>query len=260
MIWSRRSKSYATSPIRAGLQPVLNSTQAMIPGFELAAIQAAHIVLVGAGGIGSPVAATLTRKGVGKLSIVDDDKVELPNLTRQLYSRQDIGKYKAHCLARNIERDGLFPTRVEAHPFRFEELLERGHSFDDATLICCGVDNNPTRRAVCHYAIEHNKPAIYAAVSRGGNEAYIMVQEPRKACWACAFPHYVNDDRYPCGLPAIADVLMVVAGQICFAVDTLVSDRPRTWNVRETFLDGSLPDRAREVPRRGDCVICGYHN
>lgn len=67
----------------------------------------------------------------------------------------------------HVERDGLFPTRVEAHPFRFEELLERSHSFDGATLICCGVDNNPTRRAVCQYAIDHNKPAIYAAVSRG---------------------------------------------------------------------------------------------
>lgn len=257
-MWGRRSKTYQTSPVRSGLRDELNSTQAKISGFDLSAMQAAHLILIGAGGIGSPVAAALTRKGVGRLSIIDDDVVELKNLTRQWYDRADIGKFKAHSLARNLSDDGLFPTTLVAHPFRFQELLERGHSFDDATVLCCGVDNNATRRAVCQFALDHNVPAIYAAVSRGGNEAYTMVQEPRKACWACAFPHYVNDHAYPCGLPAIADVLMVAAGQIVFTVDTLISDRPRSWNVRETFLDGSLADRARMISRRSDCEVCGY--
>ena len=139
-------------------------------------------------------------------------------------------------------------------------MLERGHTFSDATLIICGVDNNTTRKAVCAYALAYNLPVIYAAVSIGGNEAYTFVQEPRKACWACAFPHYLNDDVQLCGLPGICDVLMVVAGQIVFTVDTLISDRPRSWNVRDTFLDGSLTDRARTLPRRSDCAVCGYVN
>ena len=257
MRW-RRIKTFRTSPIPAALREELNSTQAMVPGFDLAAMQAAHILLIGAGGIGSPVATGLVRKGVRRLSIADDDVVERKNLTRQSFTRNDVGKYKAHRLARNLARDGLFPTTLTAYPFRFQELCERGHTFTDATVICCGVDNNPTRQAICRYAIEHNLSVIFAAVSRSGNEAYTMIQEPRRACWACAFPTYVNDNTYPCGLPGIIDVLMVVAGQIVFAVDTLISDRPRTWNVRETFLDGSLPDRAREVPRRSDCTVCGY--
>jgi molybdopterin-synthase adenylyltransferase len=256
MHW-RRIKTFRTSPIRIGLRNDLNSTQAMVPGFDLAAMQSAHIVLIGAGGIGSPVAAALVRKGVGRLDIIDDDVVELKNLTRQWFRRDDVGKYKAHRLAHNLARDGLFPTTLTAYPFRFQELCERGHSFADATILCCGVDNNPTRQAVCRFAIDHNVPTIFAAVSRGGNEAYTMIQQPRTACWACAFPTYVNDNTYPCGLPGIVDVLMVVAGQIVFAVDTIIADRPRTWNVRETFLDGALPDRARAIPRRNDCAICG---
>jgi molybdopterin/thiamine biosynthesis adenylyltransferase len=254
----RRSKTYRTAPVRIGLREELNSTQAKITGFDLAAMQNAHVVLIGAGGIGSPVAAALIRKGLGTLSIIDDDIVELKNLTRQWFGRADIGKYKALCLARNLAADGLFPTTLTGYPFRFQELLDRGHDFTGATILCCAVDNNPTRRAVCQYAIDHNLPAIYAAVSRGGNEAYAMAQEPRKACWACAFPAYVNDDSYPCNLPAINDVLLVVAGQIVFTIDTIVGDRPRKWNVRETFLDGTLPDRVREVPRRTDCPVCGY--
>ena len=173
-------------------------------------------------------------------------------------ARSDVGRYKAHCLARNLAHDGLFPTTIVAHPSRFQEVLERGHDFSNATVLICGVDNNATRRAVCEYALAHNLPAIFAAVSRGGNECYAMVQQPRKACWACVFPAYVNNDEYPCNLPAINDVLMVLAGQIVFTVDTLIGDRPRTWNVRETFLDGSLPDRARTVERRSDCTVCGY--
>lgn len=254
----RRSKTYRTSPVRTGLREELNSTQAKVAGFDLAALQAAHIVLVGAGGIGSPVAAALTRKGVGKLSIIDDDVVELKNLTRQWYGRADVGKYKAHCLARHLAGEGLFPSTLDAHPFRFQELLERGHDFTDATAIIAGVDNNPSRRAVCEYAIAHNLAVVFSAVSRGGNEAYTMLQEPRKACWACAFPAMVNDDAYPCHLPGIVDILMVVAGEIVFTIDTVVSDRPRKWNVRETFLDGTLADRVRDIPRRSDCLLCGY--
>src|SRR5262245_12747222 len=136
MRW-RRIKTLRTSPIRAGLRDELNSTQAMVTGFDLAAMQATHAVLIGAGGIGSPVAAALVRKGVGRLSIVDDDVVELKNLTRQWFRRDDVGKYKAHCLARNLAAEGLFPTTLTAYPFRFQELCERGHSFADATVLCC---------------------------------------------------------------------------------------------------------------------------
>ena len=122
--------------------------------------------------------------------------------TRQLFGRRDIGKYKVQCLARAIANDGLFPTTITAQPFRFQELCEVGEPFDHATVLCCGVDNNGTRRAVCEYAHARGLPVIYAAVSRTGNEAYTMVQHPTGACWACAFPHYVNDQTYPCNLPA----------------------------------------------------------
>jgi adenylyltransferase/sulfurtransferase len=246
MNWTRRrSKSYRTTPVRNRLLPQLNSTQARVPGFDLAALQQATVVLVGAGGIGSPVAAMLARKGVGHLILIDHDVIELPNLTRQAYSAADVGKYKVHALANSIATTGLFPTRIDAHPFNFQECLERGLSFDNAALIVAGVDNNPSRRAVCAYGLDHNIPVIHAAVGRGGNECYTMIQEPRKACWGCAFDHYVTDDSYPCQLPGIIDVLAVVAGAIVFSVDTIVSNRPREWNTREFFLDGSLPDRAR---------------
>jgi molybdopterin/thiamine biosynthesis adenylyltransferase len=258
MNWFRRSKSYRTRPVSKRLLPQLNSTQARVTGFDLAALQQATIVLVGAGGIGSPVATMLARKGVGHLILIDHDVVELSNCTRQAYGPRDLGEYKVHALARSIASMGLFPTRIDAHPFTFQECLERGLSFDNAALIVAGVDNNPSRKAVSTYGIDHNVPVIHAAVSRGGNECYTMIQEPRKACWGCAFNFYLNDQSWPCQLPGIIDVLALVAGTIVFSVDTIIADRPREWNTREFFLDGSLPDRARQVERRADCALCGH--
>lgn len=258
MNWMRRAKTYRTSPIRKRLLPELNRTQAKIPGFDLASLQQATVVLVGAGGIGSLVAMMLARKGIGRLILVDHDLVELSNCTRQIYTPADIGKYKVHALAKSLAATGLFPTRIEAQPFYFQECLERGLSFGDASVVVAGVDNNPSRKAVCAYGLERNIPVIHAAVGRGGNECYAMIQEPRKACWGCVFDCYVNDNTYPCQLPGIIDVLAIVAGAIVFSVDTIVCDRPRAWNTREFFLDGGLPDRARQVDRRADCRLCGH--
>jgi len=255
--WSRRGRTYCARPVQPALTAELNASQGKVPGFDLAALQGAHIVLIGAGGIGSQVATALVRKGVGRLTLLDDDRVEDRNLTRQLFSKRDVGKFKAVQLARRLARDGLFPTKIEAFPRRFQELVGRGHDFTKASILICGVDNNPSRRDVSAYAIDHDMVVIHAAVSRDGNQLYVMVQEPRQACWGCAFPHYVNDSNYPCNLPGIIDVLQVVAGFIVFAVDSIVCARPRTWNVRDTYLDGSLPDRTRSIDRRPDCSLCG---
>jgi len=255
--WSRRGRTFRARPVQSALTAELNASQSTVPGFDLAALQAAHIVLIGAGGIGSQVAMAMIRKGLGRLTVVDDDRVEHKNLTRQLFSRRDVGKLKAVQLAKQLRRDGLFPTKIEAFPRRFQELVDRSHDFGKASVLICGVDNNPSRRGVSAFALEHDMAVIHAAVSRDGNQLYVMVQEPGHACWGCAFPHYVNDSNYPCNLPGIIDVLQVVAGFIVFAVDSVVCARPRAWNVRETYLDGSLPDRARLIDRRPDCVLCG---
>ena len=256
-LWERRARTFRSWPVHANLMADLNSSQAQVAGFDLVAYQAAHIVMVGAGGIGSHVAAALLRKGIGRLTLLDDDRVERKNLTRQLFSRHDVGKYKAVRLGRQLARNGLFRSTIHAHPRRFQELVERGQHLTNASVFICGVDNNPTRRAVTAYALAHDVVVIHAAVSRDGNQLYVMVQKPREACWGCAFPHYLNDTAYPCNLPGIIDVLQVVAGLIVFTVDTLICGRPRAWNVRHVYLDGSVPERARKIERRLDCGVCG---
>jgi len=255
----RHCATYHARSLPPALQAELNSSQQKVEGFDLVAYQAANILLVGAGGIGSHVASALLRKGIGGLWLADDDVVECKNLTRQLFSKSDLANFKAVALARQLARDGLFPAEIRALPFRFQELLANGHDIGRCNLIVCGVDNNPTRRAVSAYALQHNMVVIYAAVARDGNSLYVMLQSPGAACWGCVFPTYLNDDAYPCGLPGIIDVLQVVSGLIVYTVDTVLCGRSREWNVRQMYLDGSLPDRARSVLRRRGCALCTGH-
>jgi len=256
-LWIRRPKTFRGRGDDPRFRDELNETQAKVPGFDRAAYKSTHIALIGAGGINSNVAHAINRKGAAQiLSLIDDDRLARQNLTRQLFAPADIGKYKTHALGKRLARETLFPIVINSYPFRFQELLERGYDLGKPNLLICGVDNNPTRRAVSEYALEHHIPVIHAAVARDGSSLYVMVQEPTKACWGCAFPQYVNDSTYPCNLPGIIDVLQVVSGLIVYAIDSLICTRRREWNVREIFLHGSLPDRTRQVERRGDCLVC----
>jgi len=100
-------------------------------------------------------------------------------------------------------------------------------------------------------------PVIFAAVSRDGDHGYVFVQENEGSCIACLFPDMADDDRYPCpGTPAIADILQAVGALAVYAVDTLLMDRPRTWNYRRLGLaEGSFDCAVRVEPREG-CKLC----
>ena len=255
----RRSKTYITKPVRTGLRDELNKTQAKIAGFDPEALQASGIVLIGAGGIGSPAAMALGRKGVGHLAIIDDDVVELSNNSPvslcEIRCRPLQGPLPRPqpCPRRSfsLRPSSRIPSASRKSSSAATTSRTQRYSFAAWIIIRRAARSASTRsHTTC--------PQFSLQFLGGGNECYAMVQQPRKACWACVFPAYVNNDEYPCNLPAINDVLMVLAGQIVFTVDTLIGDRPRTWNVRETFLDGSLPDRARTVERRSDCTVCGY--
>ena len=258
--WKRRPRVFTTKPVTPAHIEDLNRTQAGVTGFDLARYQNAHVVMVGAGGIGSHVAAALVRKGIGELTLIDDDVVELKNLTRQLFDRPDVGSFKAVALGRRLAADGLFATKLNCHPRRFQELIETGWVPPAGSILIGGVDNNPSRRALSEAAKAHGLPAIHAAVSRDGNALYVMVEEPGRCCWACAFPRYANDRSYPCNLPGIIDVLQVVAGLIVFGVDTVVCNRNREWTVREIVMDGSMPDRRRTLTPVAECATCGVRS
>ncbi len=230
--------------------------QRLIPGFSQERFSRARVLCVGAGGIISMIAPTLARKGIGGITLLDDDVVEPSNLNRQRFYLKDVGRNKAVALAENLVGECIRETELKGHPFRFQEALARGLDLDYGVVIC-GVDNNPARVAVSRYFRGRVTPVVFTAVNLTGDHGYVFVQDWAGPCLACLFPDIVNDDRHPCpGTPAIADILQAVGALASYAVDTLITERPRNWNYRRLSLaDGSL-DGSNPIPPRPDCKIC----
>ena len=169
--------------------------------------------------------------------------------------QEDIGKNKAKCLARILSKQGFFKTTITGFPHRFQEAAD--FVFPKYDAVICGVDNNPTRIYVARFCLEKNLPLIMSAISRDANQMYCAIQEPNKACFGCILPHAINDNSYPCNLPGIIDINQVVAGFTVFALDTLLMNRYREWNLRMVSLDGSVPDTSVLMEKKKGCQICG---
>ena len=196
--------------LRGKAVPGAEDRQRKIPWFNQEKFSCSHVLCIGAGGIVSQIAPTLVRKGIGRITLLDDDVVEPSNLNRQRFYAKDIGKNKALALARNLWPECIASTEIRAHALRLEEAITR-----EVDLTCdvamCGVDNNPARVEASQFFREKGIPVIFAAVSRDADHGYVFVQDKVGPCIACLFPDMANDDRYPCpGNPAVADILQAV--------------------------------------------------
>jgi len=144
------------------------------------------VLVVGAGGLGSPALQYLAAAGVGSIGIVDSDFIELSNLNRQtLYSTEDIGKLKAQVAAHRIkalnpECDVLaFSTRLTAD--------NAARIIGDYSIVIDGSDNIPTRYILNKACVDQKKPLIYGAVYQF--EGQLMTITPGEgACFQCLFP------------------------------------------------------------------------
>jgi molybdopterin-synthase adenylyltransferase len=227
--------------------------QRKISGFDQAVFSKSRVVCVGAGGLISHIAPTLVRKGIGRITLLDDDVVEASNLNRQRFYIKDIGRNKALALAENLEHECIVATEVRGLAFRIEEAIARGIDLDCDVAIC-GVDNNPARVAASRHFRSKNIPVIFAGVSRDGDLGYVFAQEGSGPCIGCLYPDMADDERYPCpGTPAIADILQTVGSLAVYAVDTLLMKRARNWNYRRVSLSDGAGDGATLVAVRSGC-------
>jgi adenylyltransferase/sulfurtransferase len=250
------NKTYKTKPVARKKWDDLGFSQEKIIGFNPTRYQQAKVLIIGAGAIGGHTSYGLVRKGIGCLDIMDDDAVELKNLTRQLFYLKNVGKNKAISLAKNLSKEGYFDSTLKGYPYRFQEALEMDMDLSRYDAIICAVDNNPTRISVAEYCLSQAIPLIINGVSRDGSQMYCAVQQPGKACFGCIMPQEINYSIYPCNLPGIIDIIQVVAGFTVFALDTIIMGRHREWNLRMLSLDGSLPESSLLMPKKDKCSMC----
>ncbi len=248
--------AFIASPISIELLgkeiPGAQDRQQKISGFDQKTFSQSSVLCIGAGGINSQIAPTLVRKGIGRITLLDDDLVEASNLNRQRFYTKDVGKNKALALAENLQPECIAQTQIRGIALRLEEAVARGIDLSCDVAIC-GVDNNPARAFASRYFRARGISVIFCGVSRDADHGYVFVQGREGACIGCLFPDMAEDDRYPCpGTPAIADILQAVGALAVYAADALLMGRPRTWNYRRISLsDGALDGASLVLVRQG---------
>ena len=147
-----------------------------------------HVLLIGAGGLGSPVALYLGSAGVGHLTVVDHDTVDMTNLQRQIaHTLERVGQNKVDSIVQAIAAINpevqVTPVAARADAALLDALVAQA----DVVLDCC--DNFTTRHAINAACVKHGKPLVSGAAIRFDGQ--IAVYDPRCAtspCYACVFP------------------------------------------------------------------------
>jgi adenylyltransferase/sulfurtransferase len=221
-------------------------------------LKAASVLLVGAGGLGSPLALYLAAAGVGKIGLVDFDVVEFSNLQRQvLYSTADVGKPKLAAAADRIS--GINPhAQLELHEDRLtsENAMEILAGYD---VIVDGTDNFPARYLVNDACVLLGKPNVYGSIFRF--EGQVSVFDVKVGpCYRCVYSEPPPPGLVPsCAEGGVLGVLPGVIGAIQ-AIETLklILGTGEPLIGRLVLFDG-LQMRFREVKLRKNpaCPLCG---
>ncbi len=218
----------------------------------------ASILLVGAGGLGSPAAQYLAAAGIGKLGIVDGDVVELSNLQRQvLHDTPSVGRPKTESAQLRIAR--LNPdVRVEQHQVRLDSANALG-ILEGWDVVVDGSDNFPTRYLVNDACVLLGIPFVYGAVFRFEGQASVFAH-PSGPCYRCLFRDPPPPDAVPsCSEAGVLGVLPGLVGtiQATEAIKLILGIGDPL--VGRLLLVDSLSMQFREVELRRDpdCAVCG---
>jgi adenylyltransferase/sulfurtransferase len=223
-------------------------------------LKAASVLLIGAGGLGSPLGLYLAAAGVGRLGLVDFDVVDFSNLQRQvLHGTPDVGRPKLHS-ARDRLRAINPEVRLDLHEARLTSANALA-LFEPYDIVIDGTDNFPTRYLVNDACVLLNKPNVYGSIFRFDGQASVF--SPGKGpCYRCLYPEPPPPGEVPsCAEGGVLGILPGLIGciQATEAVK-LILGRGEPLIGRLLLYD-ALEMRFREfkVRRNPKCPACGDH-
>jgi molybdopterin/thiamine biosynthesis adenylyltransferase len=223
-----------------------------------ARVSAGHALIIGAGGLGSPVALYLAGAGVGRITLVDDDEVDLTNLQRQIaHTAARVGQAKVQSAA--VAMGEINPTiRVETHLRRadvalLEELVPRAN-----VVIDCS-DNFATRQLVNEACVRHACPLVAGAAIRFDGQ--LSVYDTRNAaspCYACVFPPDAHFEETRCAVlgvfaPVVGTIGVLQAGEalkLLAGIGESLAGRLLMFDGRSTSFD------TLHIARDPGCPVC----
>jgi molybdopterin/thiamine biosynthesis adenylyltransferase len=236
------------------------------------AVHEQHAAVIGAGGLGGPIAYALAHAG-WRLTLVDHDAVELSNLQRQVQFRTaDIGRAKVHALAGELARRGCAPGRVRPLAMRFGADTA-GTVLDGVDVLIDGSDDFATKFAVNDHAMAAGLPFVIASVLRYGGQ--VLACDPRApladrggrdhGCYRCLFeePPAADEAGPTCAdAGVLGAAVAIIGGHAARAALALHHDeRGQAMLARGlwVFDDVRTPERVRHVrfASRPTCPACG---
>ena len=222
-------------------------------------ILAAHALVIGAGGLGSPVALYLASAGVGHITLVDHDTVDLTNLQRQIAHRtSSVGQHKVASAAESIT---AINPGVQVHTIAERAgaaLLDTLVPQADVVLDCS--DNFSTRQAINRACVEHDKPLVAGAAIRfDGQVSVYDSRQPQAPCYACIFPPDQPPEEVQCATMGVFSPIVGIIGAVQAAEALkLLSGAGTPLAGRLLMLDGR-PMAWSEIRMARDpaCSVCG---
>ncbi|HOP08844.1 MAG TPA: HesA/MoeB/ThiF family protein [Candidatus Methanofastidiosa archaeon] len=226
-----------------------------VRGQEL--LSGSHAVIVGAGALGGVISTNLVRAGVGRVTICDDDGIDIHNLQRQiLYSEDDVGDNKLDSAVGNlrkmnsdIEIDGIRDYLTESNV---------GDVIGDADIVVDGTDRMEPRYVMNRYCVENDIPYVYGGVLASYGMTFNIVPKDTP-CLECIFPKTKGLEHLPtCADVGIVNTVPMIIGsmQATEAMKILIGAQfSRDLIIYDVWVQSF--DKVH-IKKRDDCGVCGH--
>ncbi len=222
-------------------------------------LKRSSVLLIGAGGLGSPAALYLAAAGVGRLGIVDPDNVELSNLQRQIIHKDEtIGKSKLDSAALTLRAVNPY-VELELHPF-FLNPDNAEDLFSQYDVILDGSDNFPTRFLSNDCAFFLKKPLVYGAINRFEGQLAVFAPHLGGPCYRCLVPNLPGPGAVPnCAEAGVLGVLPGIIGSLqameALKIILQIGEIP----LGKLFVYNALTPafRSLSLPHDASCSLCG---
>jgi molybdopterin/thiamine biosynthesis adenylyltransferase len=218
-----------------------------------------HALVIGAGGLGSPVALYLGSAGVGRITVVDHDVVDVTNLQRQVaHTEARVGQPKVESIVQAVAAINpevrVTPVVARADAALLDTLVAQA----DVVLDC--TDNFVTRHAINAACVQHRKPLVSGAAIRFDGQ--MTVYDPRQTdtpCYACVFPPTDDFEETRCATLGVFAPLVGIIGTLQAAEALkLLAGTGRSLAGRLLMLDGRHMEWSEvRLPRNPTCPVCG---
>ncbi|MEI2266581.1 HesA/MoeB/ThiF family protein [Erwinia sp. CGal63] len=220
-------------------------------------LQAASVLIVGLGGLGSPAAAYLAAAGVGKLLLADDDKVHISNLQRQiLYRSGDAGQPKATLAKERLQALNPQVEFVTLEQRMDADSLKESVQWVDLVLDCS--DNMQTRHAVNAACVASDTPLISASAVGFGGQLMVLTPPFSHGCYCCLWPDAVEPQRNCRTAGVLGPVVGVMGTLQALEALKMLAGLPSALDGQLRLFDGKAQTwRTLSLERSPNCPVCG---